>query len=299
MSKRNRRRASKQPQMESFEAYGEYQYSYQPQEEPSSAAAVERAQKAHARRRTHVFFRFLILLTIVTVGVVVAQQTFFRLETVYVIGNEEKTPQQVVIASGLARGHNMLGIEEADVAKRMAEDHTIIFKGMQKEYPSTIYLYIEERKTVATMQWLGMLYTLDGQGMVMTVENSSILPPGMPVVTGFKASSVTVGQPLGLRDTRQLEAFQLIMYELGQQVYADQVSAINLADPNNLYLVTLEGVTVRLGDSQHMEDKIGAVRTCMAHLRQLNVTGGILDVTDVTDLMNGENEAKYMPENRS
>jgi len=244
-----------------------------------------------------VFFRFLILLAIVTVGVVVAQQTIFRLETVYVIGNKEKTPQQVVIASGLARGHNMLSIEEKDIAKSMEKDHTIIFKGMQKEYPSTIYLYIEERKVVAAMQWLGMLYTLDGQGMVMTVENSSILPSGLPVVTGFKADSVMVGQLLDVREVRQLEAYQLIMYELEQQAYANQISAINLSDADNLYLVTLEGVTVRLGDAEHMEDKIGAVRTCMSHLRQLNVSGGILDVADVEDL-NGENEAKYMPEHR-
>lgn len=296
MNKRSRRQEQAQP--ETFEAYGEYQYSYQPQEDPSSAAeAAARAKAAHERRKTHLFFRFLILLAIVTVGVVVAQQTIFRLETVYVIGNEEKTPQQVVIASGLARGHNMLSIEEKDIAKSMEKDHTIIFKGMQKEYPSTIYLYIEERKVVAAMQWLGMLYTLDGQGMVMTVENSSILPSGLPVVTGFKADSVMVGQLLDVREARQLEAYQLMMYELEQQAYANQISAINLSDSDNLYLVTLEGVTVRLGDAEHMEDKIGAVRTCMSHLRQLNVSGGILDVADVEDL-NGENEAKYMPENR-
>jgi len=295
VNKRSKRQEQAQP--ETFEAYGEYQYSYQPQEEPSSAAeAAARAKAAHERRKTHVFFRFLILLAIVTVGVVVAQQTIFRLETVYVIGNKEKTPQQVVIASGLARGHNMLSIEEKDIAKSMEKDHTIIFKGMQKEYPSTIYLYIEERKVVAAMQWLGMLYTLDGQGMVMTVENSSILPSGLPVVTGFKADSVMVGQLLDVREVRQLEAYQLIMYELEQQAYANQISAINLSDADNLYLVTLEGVTVRLGDAEHMEDKIGAVRTCMSHLRQLNVSGGILDVADVEDL-NGENEAKYMPEN--
>jgi len=298
VSRKSKRGAAEQQPVESFEAYGEYQYSYQPQEDAFSAAeAADRARKAHAKRKNHLFFRFLLLLAIVTVGVVVAQQTLFRLETVYVIGNQEKTPQQVVIASGLARGQNMLNIEEADVARRMAEDHTIIFKGMQKEYPSTIHLYIEERKNVATMQWLGMLYTLDGQGMVMRMENSSILPQGLPVVTGFKASAVTVGQLLGLKDMKQMEAYQTVMYELNQQIYADQVSEINLADPENIYLVTLEGVTARLGNAEWMEGKIGAVKTCMAYLRQLGKTDGVLDVADVTDLQTAENEAKYMPEN--
>lgn len=297
MSIKSKRRQAEQQPAESFEAYGEYQYTYQPQEEAANAAeAAERARMAHAKRKNHLFFRFLLLLAIVTVGVVVAQQTLFRLETVYVIGNQDKTPQQVVIASGLSRGQNMLNIEEADIARRMSEDHTIIFKGMQKEYPSTIHLYIEERKTVATMQWLGMLYTLDGQGMVMKMENSSILPRGLPVVTGFKASNVTVGQFLGLKDIKQLEAYQTLMYELNQQIYADQVSEINLADPQNLYLVTLEGVTARLGNAEWMEGKIGAVKTCMAYLRQLGKTNGVLDVADVTDLQNVKNEAKYMPE---
>lgn len=46
---------------------------------------------------------------------------------------------------------------------------------MQKEYPNTIYLYIEERKTVAAMQWLGILYTLDREGVVME-ESTSTTP---------------------------------------------------------------------------------------------------------------------------
>lgn len=297
MSKRGRKEDVRQQEPESFEAYGEYQYQYQPQEgEPSVQAAAEQARKAHARRKSHVFFRFLLLLTIVTVGVIVVQQTVFRLETVYVIGNEQKTPQQVVIASGLARGQNMLNIDATDVAKKMSEDHTIIFQMMQKEYPSTIHLYIKERKIVSTMQWLGMLYTLDSQGMVMEMENSSILPRGLPVVTGFKANSVTVGQLLGLRDMRQMEAYQAVMYELEQQIYADQVSEINLADPENIYLVTVEGVTARLGNAEWMEGKIGAVKTCMAYLRQLGKTNGVLDVADVTDIHSTQNEAKYMPE---
>ena len=296
MKKRNGKETEQQASA-SFEAYGEYQYAAQPQGSvPDAAAAAERAQKAHKRRKTSLFFKFLILLTIVTIAVVVAQQTFFRLEVVYVIGNVNKTPQQVVIASGLSRRQNMLSIREADVAKSMANDHTIIFKGMHKEYPGTIYLYIEERYVTACTQWLGVVYTLDGQGMVMKEETSSILPSGIPLVTGFDANIVMEGEFLSLRDARQLTAYQSIIYELEQQVYYNQITSINLANPDNLYLVTLEGVTVLLGTQDHMEDKIGAVRTCMGHLRQLSVSGGVLDVTDVTDLENQENEVKYLPE---
>lgn len=286
------RRTDQQPQegMESFEAYGEYRYDYQPEAgAPSSAQAAMRAQKAHQKRQTHGFFKFLILLTLVTIGVIVVQETVFRLETVYVIGNEAKTPQQIVTSSGLSRGRNMLGIEEEEIALNMARDHTIIFKGMQKEYPNTIYLYIEERKIVAAMQSLGVLYTLDPQGMVMSETHSAILPSGMPLVTGLRDCTAVVGQQLTARNMKQVDAYREIMNELILQLYTDQISEINLADPQNIYLVTLEGVTVRLGSSESMRAKIGAVRTDMAYLRQLGKTSGILDVTTPED-------GKYMPE---
>lgn len=194
------------------------------------------------------------------------------------------------MASGLVRGRNMITIEEEDVAKALSQDHTIIFKGMQKEYPNTIYLYIEERKTVAAMQWLGILYTLDREGVVMEESTSTTPPAGMPVITGFRVSNINVGQRLTVRSEKQMDAYREIMEELELQMYQSQVAEINLADPSNIYLIMVEGVTVRLGDASYMQAKIGAVRTDMAYLRQLGKTSGILDVTIPED-------AKYMPEN--
>ena len=295
MSKRAGKKRAPEIEREQFEAYGEYTYDYLHTQDGAGDAqtpaqpSVQAVRRAQKRRRTHGFFKFLGLLTVLTIGLVVGQQTLFRLETVYVVGNEEKTPQEVVMASGLVRGRNMITIEEEDVAEALSKDHTIIFKGMQKEYPNTIYLYIEERKTVAAMQWLGILYTLDREGVVMKESTSSTPPAGMPVVTGFRVSNINVGQQLLVRSENQMEAYREIMEELELQMYQSQVAEINLADPSNIYLITVEGVTVRLGDASYMQAKIGAVRTDMAYLRQLGKTSGILDVTIPED-------AKYMPE---
>lgn len=298
MSKRIRKLPEEQ--REQFQAYGEYTYDYvhqpdgqEPQASPGPETekpmTVQAAKARRCRRKTEGFFKFLVVLAILTVTVVVVQEKFFRLKTVYVIGNETQTPQQVVAASGLVQGRNMLGIEEQDVARAISKDHTIIFKGMQKEYPGTIYLYIEERKTVAAMQWLGVLYLLDGEGMVMQQQSGSDLPEGLPVVTGFRASNIYVGQKLMVRSQNQLDAYCKIMYELEQQLYGDQVSEINLADPEDIYLITREGITVRMGNADYMRAKIGAVRTYMAYLRQLGKCSGVLDVTLPED-------AKFMPE---
>ncbi|MEG0125857.1 MAG: FtsQ-type POTRA domain-containing protein [Clostridia bacterium] len=296
-----------QQKKEDFEAYGEYSYeylhkattkeevgqlprsSYEPPVNP--IVKIEAAKRARTRHKTHTFFKLLALLSVLTVTLVVVQATVFRLETVYIIGNKQLTAQQVVMASGLVSGRNIFSINEAEVEKALSSNHTIIFNGMQKEYPHTVYLYISERETVAVMQWLGIRYALDSGGIVMSEESTkNVRYEGLPIVTGFRVSNANVGQQLMVRSQKQMDAYCAIMSELALQRYADQITEINLADADNIYLITREGVTVRLGDAKYMQAKIGAVRTDMAYLRQLGKVSGILDVSIPED-------AKYLPDN--
>ena len=64
---------------------------------------------------------------------------------------------------------------------------------------------------------------------------------------------------------------------------------INLSNPRDIYVLVAGGITVRLGDRQHMRAKIGALRTDIAYLQQLGKTTGVLDVTIPED-------AKYRPD---
>ena len=292
----------KRPELEQeeFQAYGEYSYAYlheknagQDGEEahdlPSAAAKVERVKRARKRKRTSGFFKLLAILTALTVFLIVLLETVFRLETVYVIGNQDRTPQQVVLASGLTKGVSIFSIRQEDVAKAMEADHTLVLKGMQIEYPSTVYLYVEERYAVAVMRWLGNQYELDGEGMVMSESGDMALPEGMPLITGFRVTSAHVGQLLSVRSQKQTRVYHDLMEELDLQLCRDQVTEINLSTTDNYYLITKEGVTVRLGDGNYLRAKVGAFRTYMAYLRQLGKSSGMLDVSIPED-------AKFLPE---
>ena len=307
-------------ELEQFEAYGEYSYAYRHATdqrrgkgkrlntaeptgtEPGAEESAEEEseleeetqpvltpeEKARIRSRS-ITGRLILLLAIVVAAIIILQGTAFRLRTVYVIGNVHRTAQQVAGASGLVKGLNIFAISEDEVRKNLASDHTIVFLGLQKDYPSTIYLYISEREPVAATQWLGLLYTLDEEGMVMDETNSTSMPAGMPTVTGFQITNIHVGQKMEVRNQEQMRAYYDIMAELRLQYYRDQIQDINLTDSDNLYLLTVTGISVRLGSREFMRAKIGALRTDIAYLQQLGKTSGLLDVTIPED-------AKYRPD---
>ena len=296
MKKKQRR---EKDSLEEFQAYGEYNYAYRHQQqdeiepEAEQAPAEERkiapaAERTRARSRS-ITGRLIFLLVVCILTVVVLQGTVFRLKTVCVVGNRNRTPQQIAAASGLVKDLNIFAISEEQVRDNLSSDHTIVFLGMQKVYPSTIYLYVDEREEVATLQWLGMQYTLDDEGVVMSESNDLVLPDNMPVVTGIQVNHVQVGEKLTAKNSEQIQAYCDIMYELDQQMFSNQILELNLADADNLYLVTADGISVRLGDRSSMRAKIGAVRTDLTYLRQLGKNSGLLDVSIPED-------AKYTPE---
>lgn len=312
----NQKDERERDELDQFQAYGEYSYTYRhaaeqrrhrgkqeaddapdgnrdpqdelPPEEVPAEPLLTPEERARRRSRS-ITGRLIFLLAVAVAAVMILQGAVFRLRTVYVVGNVHKTPQQVAGASGLVKGLNIFAISEEEVRENLASDHSIIFIGLQKEYPSTVYLYISEREPVASTQWLGLLYTLDEKGMVMDEANTTAMPTDMPSVTGLQVTNIHVGQFLQVRNQEQMQAYYDIMQELRLQYYSDQVKEINLTDPENIYMLTNTGIMVRLGSRTYMRAKIGALRTDIAYLQQLGKSSGLLDVTIPED-------AKYRPD---
>lgn len=287
----------KQPQEERFQAYGEYDYAYQyedntsdiPPTEPMHTAPQpildnQPVRRKKPRKSGSVFFRFFALLTLLTIGILVMLQTVFRVEAVCVIGHSSHTAKEVVNASGLTYGQSIFSVNAEEVARHLEKDHTLIFKGLQVKYPNLVYIQVEERTPVSLMQWLGVHYVLDKDGLVMDETTGTELIGKLPVVTGIRVSSAHKGQFLTVKSQKQLDAYCKLIVELNLQNYAGQVTEIRLNNPENVYLVTAEGISVRIGQPEDLMRKIRSLRTAMAYLRSLGEDDGVLDVSEPTDL---------------
>lgn len=291
----NRNKKNDRAVREEFQAYNQYGYSYshedRAQQEPAAQAAPPQPAKASRSRRSgSIFFRVFALLTLLSVGLVVVLQTVFRLEAVCVIGHESRTAQEIINLSGLTHGQNIFTISADDVRAKLEKDHTLILKDIQIKHPNLVYLQVEERHPVALMQWLGVHYVLDKDGLVMDESTGTELIGTLPLVTGFRVSNAHKGQFLTVKSQLQLDAYSKLIQELNKQSYAQYVTEIRLNNPENIYLVTGDGISVRVGQPDDLKRKIQAVRTASSYLRALDESAGVLDVNEPTDV-------KYRPDN--
>ena len=77
----------------------------------------------------------------------------------------------------------------------------------------------------------------------------------------------------------QMDAYELLMEEIFLQGFSDQVSELNLSNPDSLYLITTDGYTAHLGDMTEMRAKIGTVRAVVAKLREMGKEGGVIEAS--------------------
>lgn len=223
--------------------------------------------------------RLGVFLAAVSAILILLQLVFFRLNTVYVVGNSRFSADYIASLTGLSRGDAMVSVSEAKVREKMKADHWIILEHLYKRYPNEVYLFVEERETVASMQWLGIEYTMDIDGMVLKEYSDMNYEGRVPVVYGFKVTNAVEGEYLTVHNDAQLTAYSAIVSELSIQQYADRVVSINVGNTDSLSLLTTDGITVQLGNGDYMRAKIGAMRTDLAYLQQLGETKGVLDVT--------------------
>ncbi len=236
-----------------------------------------------ARRSKKTIFRLVSSLVLICLVLILLQSVLFRLKTVYVIGAKSRSAEEIAALSGLVKGESIVAVTEGKVRRNLASDHWVTLLHLYKQYPNEIFLVVDEREIAATMQWLGIEYTLDIDGMVLDEYSDMDFEGELPIVYGFKVGNVSVGEILSVRSEAQLVAYSSIVSELTIQQYIDKVVSINVSDPDALSLLTASGITVQLGNRDNMRAKIGAMRTDIAYLHQVGESSGVLDVNKPED----------------
>ena len=231
-----------------------------------------------ARKRSGVRTVILSLILICAVAVLL-NESVLKIRNVAVVGNYAVSWDQVVAAAGLNGSVSYFALNEKKIAAGINANRYLVFQRMEKEFPSSVTLYVRERVARANVQVMGVTFQLDEEGMVLERRGTTQPADDLIAVTGFQAKEVRVGSFIVPGMASQLDAYKQLMEEIFLQGFSGQVSELNLSDPDSLYLITVDGYTVHLGDTSDLRAKIGTVRAVVAKLREMGRYGGVIEAS--------------------
>ena len=244
---------------------------------PRQRGTVRRSRGKKARGAVLVALVSLIVLFIFLYF------TLFQIRSVRVEGNRTRSAAQIVQLAGLARGANYFTVNREAVERNLSQDRYLALTGFEKRFPSSVVLTVRERALCANARFNSFWYLVDEEGFVLEKLSQSEPRNTLPKVTGLQIRDARVGFPLIPGKDDQMASYELVIQELLNQGYVNEIAEINVADTDAVYLVTNSGFIIRLGWAhEQLMAKIAVARGVIAKLYELDKSGGVIDVRELS-----------------
>jgi len=221
---------------------------------------------------------FLVVTAVIALlALYLLMGNIFIVREITVEGNQSFSDADVIRMSGLSIGGSIFRVNTEETLRNLSLSGTVKPIDVAREYPSTIKLTVKEREPSIYVDCYGMILIVDDEGVMM--QHVSTLPGEQYIyVTGLKPTYYNIGRTLETDVKGQVEAMAAVVQAVKTANLVSQISELNVADPDNMYLIARSGMQILLGDAQKLPDKITIAVAAMNDLSARGIVGGRLDV---------------------
>jgi cell division protein FtsQ len=195
----------------------------------------------------------------------------FVLQEVEISGTIHTDRTEILLAMGTVKGENIWKISPSMLRGRVEAIARVDSVEIHRRLPRGLLVDVVEKKTVVLVPYGEYLLEVSADGQII----GSTQDPqkyALPLLTGIVPNDVSVGSYL--LQGKQLSDLNSAINALNQYNFA--VSELNFSQPENLLLVTMDGLVAWLGDSEYVE-KADILAQISGQL-QGKVNGGYLDL---------------------
>lgn len=230
------------------------------------------------------------ILALIAVSLVIAGGRVFVVHSVVVEGNRFISAEEIMQTGGVSIGDSMFTLDTAAVAEKINAHQYLTCNSVWRDFPDRVFINVTEHQPVATANWMGSLVMLGQDGVVMEITGQIDIELAVPVITGASIKSARVGEAVTYGVAGQAEAVEAVLEAIDWQGFIGEISEINVGTLDDLYLVTVDGLIIRLGDSENLDEKILTARSALVPLRAAYaMRGAVLDVST------GDGQADFQP----
>lgn len=197
---------------------------------------MARERKHPPRKKRRGRFRWiykLLSLVVVAAAILTACVIFFRVNTIEVQGNAHYTAQEIIDASGVETGDNLVTMRQADINQSICQQLPYVQRVvLQRTLPDRVTLMVVERTVAATIQGDGSLWLLAQDGYLLETTQQI---QGMEVV-GLEAVNPQAGAPLEVAEANASKARALteLMEALEEAGLLDQCTRMDASAASSL-----------------------------------------------------------------
>jgi cell division protein FtsQ len=212
-----------------------------------------------------------VIAAIGTAGYGLYHSPFFEVSRVEVHGNELVSTRAIVERANL-HGERMFTADLAAAQRSVYAIPVLSSVQVERKWPDTIVVRVEERQPWGTWEQGGVSYTIDREGVV--ISSTEPPPPGSPVIVSSEIGSRQLGDRV---DYQAVDAAAEI-YELLPQELGTTVTEVAFLSGKGVQVTTGNGQVALFGDSSGIAYKLAVWAAVSTAARADGIEYSVIDL---------------------
>lgn len=172
------------------------------------------------------------------------------LGNIHLTGTKTLTEKDILFEGQVREPVNVLQISTSDLEERLRHDIRVADVQVNRRFPFTLEVQIEDRIPLAAVQGELSYAFLDKNGMVIDSVRS-IRKTDVPMITGKRLGNLLLGDQVSAGDIEKALTFLNHLSEEGRKAFSE----INIGNEDHIRAYTRDGMTVRLGSGTNMAEQ--------------------------------------------
>lgn len=224
--------------------------------EKTSMQHQTNSKRSRRRKRGRSIYVLLVLLFAVAVVVTLSLTVFFNIKTILVTGNAERyTAEDVVKATGIAVGDNMMRLK-IDEAEQRAVESLIHVESVEivRKFPDTLEIHVQKCTPAYNVVYEFGTLIVSEHGRIL--DNSMDPQAGLVRVVGYQPSETTPGQQIAAEEERCDKVFAAFRDLIYDGDLAAPIVEIDMSDFNDIMVNFDHRIIFDMGNWSEIDYKI-------------------------------------------
>ncbi len=223
--------------------------------------------------------RLILMLAVICVMILVVRSRIYVIREIEVTGNETVSASEIAGLSGLVLGQNIFKVDKAAVERNLLNNNYVELLEVETVLPETVVLRVRERKPAAAVNCAGVILLTDAEGYILGRMAGLPSDEKVIVISGMNVVVAPNDRMIGSASGGQMESMKRLLAAIEEAQAEKLISEMNVADSDNLYLVTQSGIQVMLGDGEQLDKKLTWMKAVLEKLTDEGIMRGVIDVT--------------------
>lgn len=240
--------------------------------------AAQRRRHSRRRRRGRFsgLYRFFAVLAVIA-AIVAACVIFFRINEVAVTGHSRYTAQEIVEASGIMKGDNLVALPKGQIASTIRTRLPYIESvSLRRQLPDTVAITVRERVAVASVDSADGRWLISSQGKLLeqAADHQVVTVEGLTAKAPYAGNNLEVSE----EQSNSLDHVLALLDALEQAEMLDRCGTLDCT-PSTYITLAWDIYTIKFprgGDYPYM---LRLVNMALAHEDMPQMQPGTFDLT--------------------